>query len=521
MRIGGRGRVMALIAVAVAAAWMGPVAPTSAAEPPPAIEYRAHVQRYSWTNKASAPFAVGSGAVSNGWVSTAGSASWAGSTGLSLRVEAFQFRLPAGVSGGIECRAHVQKLGWLPKDSGGRWVDATKAPTSSENACGTTGQSKRVEAVQLRLTGDLAQRYDLYYRAHVQTFGWLGWAKNGDPIGSAGGARRVEAIEVRLVPRGGEAPGNAALTPFVSGAVTYRGNIQRVGVTAPVRNGASLGTVQGSARLEALWVDVPGTKGVGSIECRAYVQNRGWLTWVSAGSQCGTKGQSLRVEALQVRLTGKLAKAYDVYYRVSSKGLGGLDGWLGWARNGGSAGSSGGSRQVTGLEMRLVGKGITGPGTPQDQWGYRAPAFFDLGARNSTLRAELASVRSQIPRAQADCDALRAAATDAIFTCGRGGGTGGSISKYPALMDAGTRLAELTDRANWLTYSLSTAPQQGICPVDTRPVAVLSFTNGSANVAKECRDHGNINADGTETCYTTGGWNQCWAFRGGKPVRTR
>ena len=34
-----------------------------------------------------------------------------------------------------------------------------------------------MEAIQIELTGELARYYDVYYSAHVQQLGWLGWAK--------------------------------------------------------------------------------------------------------------------------------------------------------------------------------------------------------------------------------------------------------------------------------------------------------------------------------------------------------
>ena len=73
---------------------------------------------------------------------------------------------------------------------------------------GTSGQAKRLEAIQIRLTGELAQLYDVYYRVHAQSYGWLGWAKNGGNAGTAGYAKRLEGIEIRLVEKGGPAPGS-------------------------------------------------------------------------------------------------------------------------------------------------------------------------------------------------------------------------------------------------------------------------------------------------------------------------
>ena len=58
--------------------------------------------------------------------------------------------------------------------------------------------------------GDMQRHYDVYYRVHAQSFGWLGWAKNGAPAGTAGYAKRLEGIEIRLVPKGQAAPGSTA-----------------------------------------------------------------------------------------------------------------------------------------------------------------------------------------------------------------------------------------------------------------------------------------------------------------------
>ena len=72
---------------------------------------------------------------------------------------------------------------------------------------GTSGQAKRLEAIEIKLTGTMEKKYDVYYRVHAQKFGWMGWAKNGESAGTAGYAYRLEGVEVRLVPKGAAAPG--------------------------------------------------------------------------------------------------------------------------------------------------------------------------------------------------------------------------------------------------------------------------------------------------------------------------
>ena len=49
--------------------------------------------------------------------------------------------------------------------------------------------------------------YDVYYRTHIQSFGWTGWAKNGQDCGSAGYGYRMEAMQIVIVEKGGVAPG--------------------------------------------------------------------------------------------------------------------------------------------------------------------------------------------------------------------------------------------------------------------------------------------------------------------------
>ena len=52
------------------------------------------------------------------------------------------------------------------------------------------------------------QNGNVVYRTHVQSYGWLGWAKNGESSGSEGYSRRLEAIQICLVPKGQNAPGS-------------------------------------------------------------------------------------------------------------------------------------------------------------------------------------------------------------------------------------------------------------------------------------------------------------------------
>lgn len=136
-----------------------------------------------------------------GWQGAVQDGATAGTTGQSKRLEAIKLNLTyQKYSGSIQYRTHVQTYGWQD------WV-------SNGAQSGTSGQSKRLEAIQIKLTGEVADNYDIYYRVHAQTYGWLGWAKNGEYAGTATLSKRLEAIQIVLVAKGGAAPGDTS-NPF-------------------------------------------------------------------------------------------------------------------------------------------------------------------------------------------------------------------------------------------------------------------------------------------------------------------
>ena len=134
-----------------------------------------------------------------GWQGYVKDGSTAGTTGQSKRLEAIRIKLSNNTSynGTIQYQTHVQDIGW----QGWKMNDDTS---------GTSGQSKRLEAIRIKLTDELAENYDIYYRVHAQEFGWLGWAKNGERAGTEGYSYRLEAIQIQLVKKGSSAPGSTS-----------------------------------------------------------------------------------------------------------------------------------------------------------------------------------------------------------------------------------------------------------------------------------------------------------------------
>ncbi len=141
-----------------------------------------------------------------------------GTFGESKRLEGIRINLNndlIGYKGEVKYTTHVQTYGWQ-----GNPEDSTGADWSTNGAMsGTSGESKRLEAICIMLEGEVANHYDVYYRVHSQTFGWLGWAKNGEPAGTAGYSKRLEGIQIVLLPKGSEAPssnpGDAGVDAYI------------------------------------------------------------------------------------------------------------------------------------------------------------------------------------------------------------------------------------------------------------------------------------------------------------------
>lgn len=274
-----------------------------------------------------------------------------GTTGKSKRLEAIQIKLNDVTSGNVEYKTHIQDYGW---ESG--WK-------KNGEISGTSGKSKRLEAIQIRLTDKLSEAYDIYYRVHAQNYGWLDWASNGEKAGTQGKSYRLEAIEIRIVAKGENAPGKTN-EPFKKDDVKYQAHVSNIGWQNAVYDGEISGTTGRSLSMEALNITLIDPDIAGGIRYKAHVQNIGWQDWTSNGLNTGTTGRSLRMEALQVELTGEISKNYDVYYRLHVANFG----WLGWAKNGEIAGSTGWSNAVEALEIKLVKSGSHAPGSTDNHY---------------------------------------------------------------------------------------------------------------------------------------------------------
>ncbi len=231
--------------------------------------------------------------------------------------------------------AHVQDYGWMN-------------PVTSNQVAGTTGQSKRVEALKVSLTGELANQYDVIYRVHVQDIGWQNWVRNGRIAGTTGQSKRIEAIQIYLRNRA-----DRVKIENVDKTVSYSAHVQDYGWLNAVTNGNIGGTVGQSKRMEAIQVSLSDDMlEYGDVNVQAHVQDYGWLGTVGNGQTAGTTGQNKRLEGLKITLTDELANHYDIYYRAHVGNIG----WLGWTKNGGIAGSVGCNRRIEAVQIAIYAK---------------------------------------------------------------------------------------------------------------------------------------------------------------------
>lgn len=257
------------------------------------VMYRSHVQTYGWETEWR----------SDGEIS--------GTVGQSKRLEAVQIKLTGDLAQRYDVyyRVHVEQYGWLDWAKNGA-------------VAGTSGYSKRIEAIEIMLADKgaavsgghqysyISAATGISYQPHVQTYGWLSGKENGYQAGTVGQSKRLEALRIRLLN-----------CPY-EGTVEYQSHIQTYGWEKDwKRNGEMSGTVGQSKRLEAIRIRLTGELAEKcDIYYRVHCQRLGWLGWVKNGESAGTAGFSYRMEAIQILLLPKNARSFPEELGFVEKG---------------------------------------------------------------------------------------------------------------------------------------------------------------------------------------------------------
>ena len=108
-------------------------------------------------------------------------------------------------------------------------------------------------------------------------------------------------------------------------------------------------------RMETIQMQLSGIDGF--VRYRAYCAKKGWTQWATTAdttTYAGTKGESRRVEMIQLQSKGQVAELYNMYYRTYCEKFG----WLGWAGNNQKSGSAGYARKLEAFQVQFVPKGM-------------------------------------------------------------------------------------------------------------------------------------------------------------------
>ena len=105
---------------------------------------------------------------------------------------------PEGMTGTIEYKVNLSGSGWQD------W-------TEDNGESGGTAGEMPIEAVSARLTGELAEYYDILYSV-LQDGAWTDWVKNGEEAGVSGAGLRADGLRMSVVKK-------------LESGVSYAGNI--------------------------------------------------------------------------------------------------------------------------------------------------------------------------------------------------------------------------------------------------------------------------------------------------------
>ena len=277
-----------------------------------------------------------------GWQSTVEGGTIAGTIGKNL--EAFKVNIiQSEYTGNISYTSYVNNIGWQSYVSNGQ-------------TSGTTGKGATIEAIRIKLSGQIANYYDIYYRVYISNIGWLDWACNDQATGNIGYKNSVQSLQVQLIEKGSTAPGETQnIYSEDELKLNYSSYVESTGWQPFVNDGELSGTSGESKKLESIKIEVNKKTITGTVSYSTHISGSGWQNYVSDGEVAGKIGG--RIEAIKIKLTGDLENEYDIYYRVHVANVG----WMAWTSNDNPAGTTGGGKRIEGIEIKLIKKGEPAP----------------------------------------------------------------------------------------------------------------------------------------------------------------
>ena len=261
-----------------------------------------------------------------------------------------------GKTSNINYMGHYSKVGWQSFISNGATY-------------GNVASTYYLQAIQANISGYLSTYYDLYYCVHVRNVELLGWAAAGEDAGTRNYNKSTEAIRVKLVRKGSNAPTKVGNVPYSSFFAANSTNYVLQGSNAtPTGNTLSddfrsqyceYGFTGKSQPLKGLVLSLRHNNSGESefIQYRGHFAKTGWTNYVSGSTVLSSSNNDL--QAVSIRLTGEDANYYDVYYSAHVSHIG----WMAWAKNGENAGTQGygSDYPMEALRVIIVKKGVQLP----------------------------------------------------------------------------------------------------------------------------------------------------------------
>lgn len=237
----------------------------------------------------------------------------------------------------VSYSAQLQNYGWTGWSKDG-------------NTLGTTGQNRRLETIKISLL-DALRSEKLQYRVHVEDYGWMDWVNDGEQAGTVGESKRIEAIQIKLRDSGNY-------------NIKYRVCVEGENWTDWVENGETAGTTGLAQKITAIEVKIEeaepwdnrgsqykGTQEIDNtalINYDAYLNNAGWTGWRKDGEEAGSAGQRRKLEALKIELNDNIENE-SIQYRVYLQDYG----WTDWAKEGEIAGRIDENKRIEAIQIKL------------------------------------------------------------------------------------------------------------------------------------------------------------------------
>lgn len=258
-----------------------------------------------------------------GWQDYVTAGTQVGTTGQNKKIEALNIRLVNNNSNiKIKYTSYIEDNGW-------------QGIVADGEQTGTTGKNLKMEAIRIWLEG--TDEYSVAYRTHIQDFGWLDWEYDGEIAGNLGDNKKIEAVEIKIVPKE-----TAQMT------VSYSSHVQDLGWEETRPEYDISGTTGQNKKIEAIKINLNNAPENVAIKYKTYVENDGWKEWSSNGEISGTTGLNKKVFGIRIKLEG--TDEYSVQYRVHVQDVG----WMNWVKNGEIAGKISQDKKIEAIQIRLI-----------------------------------------------------------------------------------------------------------------------------------------------------------------------